>query len=554
MARGRGRGASSASARGSAHARRLPSWTTTRNHRPRKGIPAEKPGFEKPCPGRIAPTPRFRPRRIIERQKLLHAGRACCCKGKSRSPQAEVDQAAADDEANTINSLADLPEDDDTVLEFTDTDFQRIKEDTTMSRWGICSKPKSKPAAKAQGPKNQRRGHEGEMEELTRALKAKGVEGSRRGPEQLPPSVLVFPLATLRPWERQSRPGIPRKIRVWRPNRGRPESTHPDLTGAEAVRSNETIQIDLDSDGDNTPIRLPAAVPRKVTASKVKAEPKIPALAVGLDTKTPTNKKKRVKLKQSVGDVNGLLALVGPTWETLALPALYSALYRSLDPMIFATKDLPGEYATDLLVEHVLLSQAVSRVLECWTLVIQTCLSVIDAFFKTEEYLVNPPIMKYAKYALHVDGPHFGRYRHPRAAHAIPRRWSILLYGVSDDDPDRLRVSQERRVDPSHRTGRHSYDASGLPVVYLASLLALEHRFKLYSQTGRREESVPVFKAKTHNTAIRAYVSNIERFTISRWTSLLTALGPTTVITTAPEVIDDELDGRREYAYVASSP
>ncbi|KAJ6612934.1 hypothetical protein B0H10DRAFT_2222709 [Mycena sp. CBHHK59/15] len=100
-----------------------------------------------------------------------------------------------------------------------------------------------------------------------------------------------------------------------------------------------------------------------------------------------------------------------------------------------------------------------------------------------------------------------------------------------------------------------SYDASGLPVG-LFGLMAggLERGFKLYSQTGCREESVPVFKAKTHNTAIRAYVSNIERFTISRWTSLLTALGPTTVITTAPEVIDDELDGRREYVYVASSP
>lgn len=290
----------------------------------------------------------------------------------------------------------------------------------------------------------------------------------------------------------------------------------------------QTIQIDSDSDGEDTPIRIRAAVPRKVpqarATSKVKAEPKIPALAVALDTKTPTNnKKKRVKLEAessasgftptSAGDVNGLPALVGPTWETVALPALYSALYRSSDPLIFATKgdtaaseavalkairdiidkNYPGNTLPTFLWNNVLVSrvrllagvinillttfsQGVSRVRERRSLVIQTCLNVIDAFFKTEEYLGKPAaISKYAKYALRVDGPAFWKIPTPESSPRDPKAPGYTvralinssyplpltglietsrLYAVSDDDPDRLRVPQERRIDPSHRTGR----------------------------------------------------------------------------------------------------
>ncbi|KAJ6611644.1 hypothetical protein B0H10DRAFT_2223807 [Mycena sp. CBHHK59/15] len=620
MARGRGRGASSTSARGKRARAASPELDNYTEPPPKKvrgaaqpkppleprqpsaratrGIPAEKPGFEKTVPRTNRPHTEVqaekdnRAAEALARQEELAAAKA-----RVAALSAEVDQAAADDEANTINSLADLPEDDDTVLEFTDTDFQRIEEDDDYESVGeYAPKPKSKPAAKVPRAKKPKKGDtKAEMEELTRALKAKGVGGKQKSVQNSDAAAASkraglstrYLATTGKAVKAGASPG---KFEYGSLTEEDAESTRPDLTGAEA-----TIQIDLDSDGDDTPIRLPAAVPRKVpqaratskvTASKVKAEPKIPALAVGLTNK----KKKRVKLEAessvsgftpaSAGDVNGLPALVGPTWETLALPALYSALYRSSDPMIFATKGetavsegvalkairdkidkiYPGNTLPTFLWNDVLLSWAVSRVREHRTLVIQTCLSVIDAFFKTEEYLGKPAaIMKYAKYALRVDGPAFWKIPTPESCPRDPKAPEYIKPQGYMESPMMIQIASVFLKNgeltlPTERDDA-SYDASGLPVG-LFGLMAggLERGFKLYSQTSRREESVPVFKAKTHNTAIRVYVSNIERFTISRWTSLLTALGPTTVITTAPEVIDDELDGCREYAYVASSP
>lgn len=172
---------------------RKPSGRTTR------GIPAEKPGFEKTVPRTN------RPHAEVQAEKDHRAAEAlprqeelAVAKARVAALSAEVDQAAANDEAKAINSLEDLPEDDDTMLEFTDADFQRIEEDDDYESAGeyapkvrlSCARragltqypqPKSKPAAKIPKAKKPKKGDtKAEMEELTKALKAKGAGGKQK--------------------------------------------------------------------------------------------------------------------------------------------------------------------------------------------------------------------------------------------------------------------------------------------------------------------------------------------------------------------------------------
>jgi hypothetical protein len=112
----------------------------------------------------------------------------------------------------------------------------------------------------------------------------------------------------------------------------------------------QLVVVDDSSETEDTPTRGQAsaatrAVPKPRAAPKVKNESKIPALTIASDSKTPQTKM-RVKTEPSSGgftpdssdDVKNLPALVGPTWESLFLPAAYRALYCSPDPMMFAAK------------------------------------------------------------------------------------------------------------------------------------------------------------------------------------------------------------------------
>ncbi|KAF8140744.1 hypothetical protein K438DRAFT_2030436 [Mycena galopus ATCC 62051] len=609
MTRGRGRGGSSASMRAKrAVSPELDDYTEPLPKKQRKapqkappeprepstrttrGIPAEKLDFEITVPRTNRPHAEVqaeKDRRAAEalaRQKEL-----AIAMERVAVLNAEVDQAAADDELNAIDSLGDLPEDDNTMLEFTEVDFQRVEDDDeyqSASEYAPKTKKKSAVAvpAKVGKAKKPQKGETKEaMEELMRKLKAKGVGAKKKSVQNSDAAAASKRAGLSTTYLATTRKAVK-------------AGTSPG--NSKAARSNETIHIESGSDSEDsedTPIRVAAAmlrpVPKRRDTVKVKPEPKIPALAVGsFDTKTPTAKKKRVKLEAdssslgftpvSAGNVRGLPALVGPMWETLALPALYRALYRSSEPMIFAAKGdtavseavalkairevidqvYPGNTLPTFMWNDELCDRGVRRVRERRSLIIQTCTQVVDAFFATKKYLGNPTAIRdYAKYALRVDGPATWKTPTPESCPRNPEAPGYIKPADYMESPMMIQIAssflknEELTLPVEHDDG--SFDASGMPTG-LFGLIAggLERGFKLYSRTGQREAQVPKFKVQTYNTAINAYVSNIQRFTLSRWTSLLAALGPTTVVTTAAEATDDELDGHREYAYVKSSP
>lgn len=102
-----------------------------------------------------------------------------------------------------------------------------------------------------------------------------------------------------------------------------------------------------DTEGAESPIVVKARtvappIPKPRAARKVKTETKIPALVIARETPTA---KKGVKTESSdtftpdtSNDVKGLPALVGPTWDSHFLPAVYRALYESPEPMTFVSQ------------------------------------------------------------------------------------------------------------------------------------------------------------------------------------------------------------------------
>ncbi|KAF8191846.1 hypothetical protein K438DRAFT_871579 [Mycena galopus ATCC 62051] len=241
--------------------------------------------------------------------------------------------------------------------------------------------------------------------------------------------------------------------------------------------------------------------------------------------------------------------------DTAASEAVALKAIREVIDQVYPGNTLPTFMWNDELCDR-----GVRRVRERRSLIIQTCTQVVDAFFATKEYLGNPTAIRdYAKYALRVDGPATWKTPTPESCPRNPEAPGYIKPADYMESPMMIQIAssflknEELTLPVEHDDG--SFDASGMPTG-LFGLIAggLERGFKLYSRTGQREAQVPKFKVQTYNTAINAYVSNIQRFTLSRWTSLLVALGPTTVVTTAAEATDDELDGRREYAYVKSSP
>ncbi|KAJ7448740.1 hypothetical protein FB451DRAFT_1567161 [Mycena latifolia] len=374
-------------------------------------------------------------------------------------------------------------------------------------------------------------------------------------------------------------------------------ATRPDfgLDKNIARRANEVITIDPSSDAEETPSRV--LVPTRLTpkakvAVKVKVETRIPALEFVPKTKTkPKPKPKKVAqmpdpssgsfTPESSADVRGLPALVGPTWESKFLPRLYRALHCSTpDPMMFASQGETTE-SQEAAVKQIkavldaahpgntlavtwgdkICSRANSRVRERRSLIAQTALEAVDDFFQTSQFRDQPIATRaYARYAGRVDGPGFWKVPtpenctlHPQAPGYIKGRGylesSLIIKTVT------AFVGHDEYKMP-HPKPDGTLDYSTLPAGLFAMAAAgVERALNLYKATGVRPVAVPKFTKAASGTAVAGYMSNITRFTISRWDKLLEAVGVEAGESDSES--EDVLvthDGFRNTMYTPSSP
>ncbi|KAJ6533652.1 hypothetical protein B0H19DRAFT_1186464 [Mycena capillaripes] len=99
-----------------------------------------------------------------------------------------------------------------------------------------------------------------------------------------------------------------------------------------------------------------------------------------------------------------------------------------------------------------------------------------------------------------------------------------------------------------------TYDFSDMPSgLFAMSAYAIERGFNAYTATGIRAP-VPKFSKPVAGTAVAGYMTNISRFTPSRWESLLTATGASTSSNASTGQAAAMHDGLRDSMYVPSSP
>jgi hypothetical protein len=229
--------------------------------------------------------------------------------------------------------------------------------------------------------------------------------------------------------------------------------------------------VESSSEPEETPSRGPSAatvtVPklRAQSRANVEAESKIPALSISAsETKTPKKTKKKVpgvKTESSSGsftpdiasDVKGLPAFVVQTWESAILPAGYRALYISPEPMTFGAQgvDAQATAVTVKVFQTILdrihpgntfeiawgdkicsrvcrlsptlspaitdnLNQLNDRIRERRSKIVQSGVDVVDALYKTENYIGQPAVIRaHASWASRVDGPALYKIPTPEA-------------------------------------------------------------------------------------------------------------------------------------------
>ncbi|KAJ7195085.1 hypothetical protein GGX14DRAFT_404224 [Mycena pura] len=348
-------------------------------------------------------------------------------------------------------------------------------------------------------------------------------------------------------------------------------STRPDFEGSAARdrRVNDLVTIcdSSDVEADPTPTRTQAIpMAKRRAAPKPKTEPTLPALTLESDSKTPKSKK-RVKEEASSdffpvssNDVKGLPALVGPTWESEFLPALYRALCISRHPLTFAAK---GETAASQLeavkaIQAVLddihpgstlhvvwgdqiCDRAVSRVRERRSLVAQKTLDVVKDFFAAEKYANDrTAIRTYARYAVRADGPGFWKTPTPTTCPCVPEAPGYLKPNGYLESPLIIAAAAMFLKSEEYSVPDRRGPDGGI-----------ERALKLYTATGVRAP-VPKFTRGAVGTSVARYGNNIDRLTRSRWESLLAAAGASTddVRVHAAEAMNDDL---RDAIYIASS-
>ncbi|KAJ7021281.1 hypothetical protein C8F04DRAFT_1241431 [Mycena alexandri] len=569
---------------------------------------AEKPDFE------MTVTKTYRSHAEVEGEKQRRAAEATAREQRLADAMAtiaalnaEADQAAAEEENDAIDSLGDLDDEETTVLEFTEEDFARIENDDandSADEYAPKAKSQSKSTVVAKSKKSKPKKGEtrAEVEELTKALKAKGVGGKKKSVQNSDAAAASKRAGLSETFLATSAQAStsPGKFEYGGLTEEDAESTRPDLdiAAAPAKRINELVVVvssDAESD-DDTPIRAPAPVSRPVprprfAAPKVKFEPRIPALPIASETPMPKKSKKKVKLEaessqagfftpDTAADVKGLPALVAPTWDSHMLPAMYHDLACSLDPISFtacgdsaASRDAavqavrkvvnevhPGNTLPKLVWGDRICSRIVSRVRERRSLMVQAGVNVVDAFFQTKEYIGNPvAIREYARYAIRGNGPAFWKEptplsspRNAKAPGYIPPDGymeSPMILGAASD----FLKTAEFTIPEANTDG--SFDSSELPTGLFGLIAAgVERGLKRYVATGVRQEELPKFTKAVGGPRVAAYITNIRRFTRTRWISLLTAARPTAIAPPASDKFEDEFDGLTEYAYVPSSP
>ncbi|KAJ7469897.1 hypothetical protein B0H11DRAFT_2323047 [Mycena galericulata] len=525
---------------------------------------------------------------------------------------AETDEAAAQEERDAILSVNDLPEsmdvDDDTVLSFSDSDFQRIEDEDAYLSQGEFEEPIKKAKSKAVPSKRPQKAKKGEtraeIEALAKTLgdekkkkkKAVAPKGSLQNRDAAAVSKKAgLSKAYLEASEKaQDNVVSPEKPEIGGLDDEDANSTRPEFSRANtkpSLRVNELVAIEDTSEEEDTPTKAPPAArpvpkPRATRAApRVKAEFKIPALSIP-PSKTPKNAN-RVKSESSssvaftpevADDVKGLPALVGGTWDSRFLPAAYDALYRSWEPMTFAAK---GETAAsekvavnaiqDILDEvhpgntlklvwgDQICKRVINRIRERRSLIGQTALENVNAFFRTKHFLEQPGVIrKYARYAVRPDGPGFFKEPTPENCPPNPRAEGYIKPTGYLESPLMIQTvsvflkNNEYHLPKQKADG--TYDFSGLPAgLFGIAAAGVERALTAYTVNGICG-TVPKFTRAAAGTAILAYMSNIDRFTVSRWESLLTAAGNAPTSSDVAETSEAVLDGLREYAYVASSP
>ncbi|KAJ7041314.1 hypothetical protein C8F04DRAFT_1230402 [Mycena alexandri] len=557
---------------------------------------AEKPDFE------MTVTKHYRSHAEVEAEKAHRAAEAAAREQRMADAMAtiaalnaEADQAAVDEANDVVDSLGDLDE-DTPVLEFTDEDFARIENDNadeSADEYAPKAKGKSKSTVVATAKKTKPKKGEtrAEVEELTKALKANGVGGKKKGVQNSDAAAASKRAGLSKSFLATSTKAgtSPGKFEYGGLTEEDAESTRPDLdiAAAPAKRINE-------ANDDDTPIRALAPVsrpvpkPRAAAPVKVKFEPKIPALPIASETPMPKKSKKKVKVEaessqvgfftpDTAGDVKGLPALVGPTWDSHILPAIYRDLACSLDPLGFtacgetsASREAaveamrkvidqihPGNKLPKSVWGDKICSRLVARVRERRSLIVQAGVDVVDTFFQAKDYIGNPvAIREYARYAIRVDGPAIWKEPTPRSSPRNPEAPGYIPADGYMESPLIIEAASEMLKTTGFAIPEaDSFDISKLPTGLFGLIAAgVERGFKRYTATGVREEELPKFTKKLGGPRVAVYIANIRRFTLTRWISLLTAARPTPTAAPVSNEFDDEFDGLREYAYVPSSP
>ncbi|KAJ7224844.1 hypothetical protein B0H12DRAFT_1240797 [Mycena haematopus] len=362
---------------------------------------------------------------------------------------AEQAEAEAEEQANIIYGLDDLPSDDmevdelvsaydedEAILSVTEEDFARLEEDDAyLSVPEYSDKPKAAKVKTRKIKKPVKGETRAAIEAATKVIvagKSKAVSAE--------PAVKKKGVQNSNAAAASSKAGL---SKTWASPRSRPKpmpvdsdapsvevgglsnddasAERPDFTARhQVVRKNQMVAIVVSD--DETPSR-PAekrkgVVPRPRIRPFIKDEPatKIPALS--FISKTPTIIKHESSSSSftptSTADVNGTPGFISSTWSTAFLPACYRALYLSHDPMALGTigKNLkePGKETLEILQEvldetypgntwvlkwaDAICSKAVSRLGERRSMVAKVVLLIVERGFQAAKYYeaIDTPI------------------------------------------------------------------------------------------------------------------------------------------------------------------
>ncbi|KAJ6629575.1 hypothetical protein B0H10DRAFT_2428245 [Mycena sp. CBHHK59/15] len=465
------------------------------------------------------------------------------------------------------------------VLEFTQEDFERIEDEDAYESVGEFEKPKparkkAVPAAKKPKKAKVDKGDtRREVEAAAKVLaeerkgqvqamvvKKKGIQNSDAAAANPKAGISKHFLVASKPPTYVSPPTSPKLggLADGDAAGGRPEF-RPSADVKRPKRINELISIGS-SELDETPSKGPtkSEIPAGLKKLGFRATPKVripsldkmPRLSLGASTPLAA-----VKSESSLGaftpdsaqDMKGLPAFVGPTWDTHFLPGLYDAVDCSTDPMLLGAKGSSSGSADAAVadVQRVLdtvypdnsytvqwgdkiCSRACDRLRDRRSRIGRTAVSATEAVFLSKQLGTAAEIKEYAKYAVRRDGPGFWKEPAPEIIVGKPIKPTGYLESplmIATLTPFLKNVN----VVIPDQAADGLFTASDLPRGLLAMAGgAVHHALLLYIATGVAPvlpEKPPNFSVETSGTQVAAIMKNIQRFTWSRWSSILTACG-----------------------------